>query len=383
MVPRARGFLPRRHRFVGRLGQGLGHDQGQAAVFQDLAARLDVGPGETHHQGDLEVDLLHRLDHALGHPVAAVDAGEDVDQDGLHLVVGEHQVEGLGDALGRGPAADVEEIGGLATGVHDHVHGRHREPRAVDDAADVAVQSDIAQTPIGGGHLARVLLGLVAQLRDARPPEQGVVVEGHLGIEGEQAPVLGHDQRVDLDHGGVEVAQRPVAALDGRDRLARERRRELEAEGQLATLEVLHADRGLDRLAQDGLRPLDRDLLDLHAALARGHHHDALRLPVQDEAQIDLPVDGGGGLDIEAVHDLAARTRLMGDQALAEQFLGGLPDLVVAAAHLDAAGLAARAGVDLGLDDPAIAADLLGPVYGLLGAVGEAAGRHGDAEVLQ
>ena len=73
----------------------------------------------------------------------------------------------------------------------------------------------------------------------------------------------------------------------------------------------------------------------------------------------------------------------MGDQALAEQLLGGLPDLVVAAAHLDAAGLAAGTGVDLGLDDPAIAADLLGPVHGLLRAVGEAAGRHGDAEVLQ
>ena len=104
---------------------------------------------------------------------------------------------------------------------------------------------------------------------------------------------------------------------------------------------------------------------------------------VEDEAQIDLPVDGGGGLDIEAVHDLAARTRLMGHQTLAEHLLGGLPDLVVAAAHLDAAGLAARTGVDLGLDDPAIAADLLGAVYGLLGAVGEPAGRDGDAEVLQ
>ena len=38
---------------------------------------------------------LQRLDDALGDPVAAIDAGEDVDQDRLHLVVRAHQAKGL------------------------------------------------------------------------------------------------------------------------------------------------------------------------------------------------------------------------------------------------------------------------------------------------
>ena len=81
---------------------------------------------------------LGRLHDALRHPVAAVDAREDVHQDRLDVAVGEHEVEGRGHALGRRAAADVEEVRGLAAGVLDHVHGRHRETRAVDDAADVA-----------------------------------------------------------------------------------------------------------------------------------------------------------------------------------------------------------------------------------------------------
>src|SRR2546425_6796970 len=40
---------------------------------------------------------------------------------------------------GLAPPPDVEEIGRLAPRVLDHVHRGHREPGAVDDAADIAV----------------------------------------------------------------------------------------------------------------------------------------------------------------------------------------------------------------------------------------------------
>ncbi len=49
-----------------------------------------------------------------------------------------------------------------------------------------------------GPHLGGVLLGQVAQRRDVRVAEQGVVVEVDLGVEHDHVALLGDGQRVDL-----------------------------------------------------------------------------------------------------------------------------------------------------------------------------------------
>ncbi len=58
-------------------------------------------------------------------------------------------------------------------------------------------------------------------------------------------------------------------------------------------------------------------------------------------------------------------------------------DLVVVLADLDAAGLTAGAGVDLGLDDPTRAADLAGAIDGLLGAIGQTTARDRHVELRE
>src|SRR3546814_6958353 len=63
-------------------------------------------------------------------------------------------------------------------------------------------------------------------------------------------------------------------------------------------------------------------------------------------------------LDIDALDFLAGRAGLVGDEDLAEQPLGRRPRIVHRFHHLDAAGLAAAPGVDLGLDDPYRSAEL-------------------------
>ncbi len=61
----------------------VGADDGKAGAGQDLAALFDMRAGEAHHDRHVDRILLQRLHDAFGHPVAAVDAGEDVDEDGL------------------------------------------------------------------------------------------------------------------------------------------------------------------------------------------------------------------------------------------------------------------------------------------------------------
>ena len=111
-----------------------------AAFGQDLAAFFDFGAFQPHDQRHVEADCLVGFDDGRGDRRAAHDAAEDVHQHGLHVLVGEQDAEGLGDLLGVGAAADVEEVGRLAAVQLDEVHRAHRQAGAVHQAADVAVE---------------------------------------------------------------------------------------------------------------------------------------------------------------------------------------------------------------------------------------------------
>ena len=84
---------------VCRIGQAVRGDDGQSGVSQNLMAQVDVRAGQPHHHRDLDVELLERRHDALGNPVTAVDAGEDVDQHRLDLGVVQHRTKRLENPL--------------------------------------------------------------------------------------------------------------------------------------------------------------------------------------------------------------------------------------------------------------------------------------------
>src|SRR5690606_6138787 len=91
-----------------------------------------------------------------------------------------------------------------------------------------------------------------------------------------------------------------------------------------------------------------------------------------------------GGLGHEHRDDRQGDARgLVGGHAGAEHRLGVLADLVEGLGPLDAAGLAAAAGMVLGLDYPQVLTDGLRRIHGLLGGTGNEAGRNGDAGVAE
>ena len=94
-------------------------------------------PSSRTTSGTLMPSSRRGRDHALGDDVAAHDAAEDVDQDALHVRVGEDDLERGRHLLLGGAAADVEEVGGLRAVELDDVHGGHGEAGAVDHAADL------------------------------------------------------------------------------------------------------------------------------------------------------------------------------------------------------------------------------------------------------
>ena len=106
-------------------GECLGGGQFHVALGEDPASLLDVGSREAYAYRNPDLELGHGLDHPLGHPVTAVDAGKYVHQDGLDPIVGQDQPECFGHPVRRRPASDVEKVGWLAASVFDHVHRGH------------------------------------------------------------------------------------------------------------------------------------------------------------------------------------------------------------------------------------------------------------------
>src|SRR5690606_28507273 len=164
-------------------------------------------------------DGLARGNHALGDDVAAHDAAEDVDQDGLHAFVLEHDLERFGDFLGRGAAADVEEVGRLAAEQLDGVHGGHGQTGAVDQAADVAVELDVGQVELAGLDFGGVFFIEVAVLDDLGMAEQRIGVEVELGVQGDDVVAAVAVEGVDLDQRGVGLHVALVQLLEDVDGL--------------------------------------------------------------------------------------------------------------------------------------------------------------------
>ena len=135
--------------------------------------------------------------------------------------------------------------------------------------------------------------------------------------------------------------------------------RDADAGGELGAPRVGQAVDRIDEDREDLLRRVVGDLLDVHAAFARAHHRHLLRGAIGEHGDVVLLLDVGAFLDQEAAHLLALRAGLVGDELHAEDLAGERRDLGFRARQLDAAALAAAAGVDLRLDDPDRAAELL------------------------
>src|SRR6266481_204078 len=158
---------------------------------------------------------------------------------------------------------------------------------------------------------------------------------------------------------------------------------EAESKGEAPGMKTLQrSGRGQDYL-KNFLRRLGRDLLDIHATFGGGDAGGAAAAPIDEHSQINLAGDFRALLDIDALYILALRPGLMGHQFHAEHGIGFGHHVLDRAADLDAARLAAPAGMDLRLYYPDGAVEFLGDGFGLLGRMGDVASRDRHAIAAQ
>src|SRR5689334_3873624 len=166
----AMSSLPRSRKLGGTLGPTVHRvhpfDERIVGAVQDRPARLGVVAVQPDHQrlGDLLAALAQQrkcLDDAVGDLVAGRDPAEDVDEDGLHRGVGEHDLQAVRHHLSARTATDIEEVGRAdaaepLTRIRDHVQCRHDQACAVADDADLAVELDVVEVLGLRGLLQRI-----------------------------------------------------------------------------------------------------------------------------------------------------------------------------------------------------------------------------------
>src|SRR5215467_5288886 len=200
-------------------------DHGEPRPVQDRPPGGGVVAVQPDHDG--AVDLLapfaehaQRRHDAVRHLIAGGDAAEHVDQHAAHAGVGQHDFQAVRHHLGRGTAADVEEVRGpdAAEGLarlRDHVQGGHHQPGAVADDADLPLELDVVEVLLPGPGLDRVRGTRVGEALVVLP-EGRVVVEGDLPVQCDDPAVAGQDQRVHLDQCRVLVGEHRPQPLGGR-----------------------------------------------------------------------------------------------------------------------------------------------------------------------
>src|SRR5207248_5904394 len=198
--------------------------------------------------------------------------------------------------------------------------------------------------------LTRILFLGIAERGQLLVAVERVVVEVDLGVERNHVALLRDHQRIDLHDAGIARLVRLVRSGGEADEAVHRVAGEAEPERQIARLVSSEADDRIDRRAQDLLRVLRGDLLDLHPTLAGRHRHVAADGAVEGDAEIELAGDVASFLDVDLPHLLALRAGLVGDELHAHHLLEDLARLFRAPRQLHSAALAAAARVNLRFD---------------------------------
>ena len=221
------------------------------------------------------------------------------------------------------PAADVEEVGRLAAVVLDQVHRAHRQAGAVDQAADVAVEADVAQA------------------RSCRPGARwGLPPPRRAGSASSGWRNRALSSKLILQSSAsTSPASVTISGLISASEASVSRKRRTKALRKTTPFFAVSPfrPRAWQTLrAWKSARPMPTsigsrwifsgvscaDLLDLDAPLGRRHQHRALEVAVDGEAQVELAGDVVADGHQDLGDGLPFRPRLVGHERLAEHARG-------------------------------------------------------------
>ena len=121
----------------------------------------------------------------------------------------------------------------------DQIHGRHRQPGAVDHAADIARQRDVIQPRCLRSHFLVVYLRIVTHVSELLLPSERVVVHAHFAVQRHHAPIGGNHQRIDFQQAQVGVGEKLVQCAQHAGEITDMTAAKPQAKRQIAALKFL------------------------------------------------------------------------------------------------------------------------------------------------
>ncbi len=226
-----------------------------------------------------------------------------------------------------------------------------------------------------GFDLSRVFFVFIAQLGNIFVPEQRVVIEVHLGVERHDRTCPANHERVDFQQACIRRRECLVRSNNqtgrGFDLIPLETKRE----SDLPRMERLNARDGIDRDDGDLFRRRRRNFFDIHAAFGGGHDRNPTGPTVDQHAEVQLARDVGAFFDVNPAHHTALGAGLRRHQRHTENFAGNGLQFVERFDDFDTTALTATAGMDLRLNDPDRATEVLGHLYRLFDGISDPAAR--------
>ena len=94
--------MKRSNSLLGSIIQVIRRNDLQTTIIEDLLANLNIGALKTNNERKVQLDLLDRIHDALSNHITANNTTKDIDEDGLHMLIGTKDLESLNDLLDEG-----------------------------------------------------------------------------------------------------------------------------------------------------------------------------------------------------------------------------------------------------------------------------------------
>ena len=265
----------------------------------------------------------------------------------------------------------------------DDIHRTHGQSCAIDHAANGAIEGHIVELPLGSVGLPLVFLRRIVHRLQLRLTIQRVRVDNHFGVKAMEIPLVGDHQRVHLNQRQIFIGKQFCQAHENSDELFHLNATEAKPEREVPPLKRLGTNQRINFRLEDFFGSFLGDLFNFDAALGRRHEDDTPAGAIHHGTQVQLISNIGAGFNQDAGHGLTRRIRLICHQSLAQPMRRKLSHGFGAVHELHSARLAAPARMDLRLDHPSLAANIVGRLDRRLSRVDGVASRYRQAVVSE